>query len=160
MSTNKHASLLVLYKCMKAAIKKKGEYGWLISKCTSQSSLAAMERKGEGILAMSLNTFKKYANEVVPGGFDEIDDLRRALKSSSIKLSLKSRKNAQNKEKSTKLMLEESERFRAILLKAYSDLNRICLDAISRSPEFEYDYQKHSELYSKYLGLRLVDDNE
>jgi hypothetical protein len=43
----------------------------------SQGSLAAFEDHGKGISKMSLNTAKRVADTVVPGGFTELDRLRQ-----------------------------------------------------------------------------------
>lgn len=43
----------------------------------SQGSLAAYEDHAKGITKMSLNTAKRIANTVVPGGFTELDRLRQ-----------------------------------------------------------------------------------
>lgn len=43
----------------------------------SQGSLAAFEDHAKGINKMSLNTAKRIANTVVPGGFMELDRLRQ-----------------------------------------------------------------------------------
>lgn len=154
-------SVKALYDHMKLAKESSDEsYNWLISKCDRQSSLAGLSRKSAGIHGMSLNTFKKYADDHVNGGYAAVDTLRRSLcRNDKPKVELQ---KGRLKEKNADLRrrLEEAERFRAIILKAYSDLNRIALDAISASPQHSYDYQRHQELYGKYFGLTLIIDNE
>lgn len=154
------ASIISLYKEMQAAKECKDDsYNWLTSKCNNQSRLAQVSRKSAGIEAMALNTFKQYADTYIDGGFARINILRKELsKSSKSKIKVK---EDRLKEKTTTIQqrLDQADRMRAILIKAYIELNAITLDAIASSPQYEYDYNRHKELYSKYFGISLVINN-
>lgn len=132
------------------------EYQWLISKCVTQSTLLNLERKSIGVIPMTLNTFKKYSNENISGGFSEINRLRKELKNKDSNKKTSTQKTLQDNVVNCKVKLDEAERARSIIIRAYNDLNSICLDAISRSPEYQYDYKRHLELYRNYLSLALV----
>lgn len=135
------------------------KYQWLISKCSDQSSFARVERKSIGVTPMTLNTYKKYAEDNIQGGFQEIERVRKKLKNKYIKPLPKSTETGKSID-NYKQKLEKAERARAILIRAYVDLNSICLDAISRSPEFQYDFNRHKKLYETYFKLALTVDNE
>lgn len=160
MSDTKTTSILNLHKEMLSALKNSDDYHWLISKCASQSALAAIDRKSAGITPMTLNTLKKYSEENIDKGFEEIDRLRKELK----KLKVQNKKSKTQKQKesisSYKDRLDKAERSRAILIRAYNELNEICMDAIARSPQYQYDYNRHKNLYGKYFGISEVVDNE
>ena len=51
----------------------------LMEALQSQGSLAALEIPEKGIVAMSLNTQKALATEVVPGGYAALNDYRKAV---------------------------------------------------------------------------------
>lgn len=160
MSNSKEESIRALYRTMVEAMNDPSGYSWLISKCGSQAAIAAIERKTIGVHAMTLNTFKKHSDIALEGGFEQIDKLRVALK----KKSQGAKRNTANKTKSRisdcKKKLDEAERLRAILIRAYADLNRICIDAINKAPEYQYDLDKHNELYRDYFSLKVVANNE
>ena len=146
---------------MLAALKSvNDEYDWLSSRCSNQSKLSTLERKSVGIIAMTLNTFKKYANENINGGFDEINRARQELHKKRLKNKVPKEKVFKNNITNYKTKLDEAERARAILIRAYNDLNTICLDAISRSPEYQYDYQRHLKLYGNYFSLKVATKSE
>ena len=160
MSDIKIASIINSHKEIISALKNSGDYHWLISKCSSQSRLAGIERKSAGIVFMTLNTFKKYADEYIDGGFNEINRLRKELKNRTAKgKKIKSQKQKESLS-SYKKKLDDAERMRAILIRAYNDLNEICMDAISRSPQYQYDYNRHKSLYRKHFGISIAVDNE
>lgn len=50
----------------------------LLKQLKSQGGLAKFESQERNIEPCALNTFKSYADEVISGGFDEIDKLRRS----------------------------------------------------------------------------------
>lgn len=49
-----------------------------LSALNSQGSLARYSNVDHGIVGSSLNTMKRLANELVPGGFEGLDGLRKA----------------------------------------------------------------------------------
>jgi len=160
MSDIRKESIRALYHSMIEALKNPDAYSWITSKCGSQAAIASVERKSVGIHAMTLNTFKKYSDTALDGGFEQLEKIRVAIK----KKGKNSRNKKSNETKSKALFykekLNESERFRAILIRAYTDLNRICLDAVKKSPEYQYDLDRHNELYREYFSLTLVADND
>lgn len=160
MSDIKIKSIVNLHKQMISSLKNSENYHWLISKCSSQATLANIERKSEGVVPMTLNTFKKYAEENIHEGFNEINRLRKEI----IKIKLKNKKKNTDKQtksiSSYKNKLDNAERMRAVLIRAYNDLNEVCMDAISRSPQYQYDYNRHKILYGKYFGISIAIDNE
>jgi len=160
----KSSSIIYLYDCMMNAKKNNndGSYNWLLSKCKNQSSLCSIERKSTGIISMTLNTFKKYSNDNIDGGFEKINTLRKEIYNKynpKVKTANK-KENLKKKNLSVQKRLENSERQRAILLRAYKDLNQITLDAICNSPQYDYAYKKHSKMYYKYFNLSIIVDNE
>jgi len=159
MSDIKASSIKSLYNEMMAALKNNdGQFNWLISKCSDQSKLSQLERKSVGIIPMTLNTFKKYADENIKDGFNEVNRVRKEL---NIKFSNKPNTNKyKGNITSYKTKLDEADRARAILIRAYNDLNSICLDAIDRSPEYQYDYQRHLQLYGNYFNLNVATNHE
>lgn len=136
-------------------------YSWLILTCKSQSLLSSISRRSIGVEEMTLNTFKKYADNEIDGGFSSVNALRKKLyKKNNPKLNRKAKKDRQrDRQTNLKVKLEEAERYRAIILRAYNDLNKITIDAIKTNPKYEYDYLKHEELYSEYFGLKMVVNN-
>ncbi len=156
MSEIKESSINVLYQEMLMSLKGDPcEHKWLTSNCNTQTSLSKIERKSVGIIPMTLNTFKKYADNLITGGFEEVNRLRLEIKKKSSQIKPSKIKTLKSNITDYKTRLDESERARAILIRAYNELNGICLDAISRSPEFQYDYRRHLSLYSKYFGLTV-----
>ncbi|MCX7553725.1 hypothetical protein OS175_07530 [Marinicella sp. S1101] len=161
MSDKRKVSILSLYEVMVTALNAsdKNKYSWLLSKCVTQGSLSSTERKSLGIYPMTLNTIKRYADLYISGGFKQLDKLRKQLKTfqtSSNRASLKPRLSISDYKK----RLAEAERMRAVLIRAYNDLNSIALDAIASSPQYVYDYERHNKLYCNYFGLSLVEDDE
>lgn len=159
----KSLSVITLFKEMKIADKCNDDsYTWLITKCKSQSMLTSISRKSIGIEGMSLNTFKKYANEEINGGFSAINTLRKKIynKHSPKHKNHEKKKRQRNHATDIKKKLTEAERYRAILIRAYYDLNQITLDAIKGNPQYEYDYRKHNELYKKYFSITMAVNNE
>lgn len=160
MAQTKRDSIRILYFEMVEALKKPDEYAWLTSKCGSQAAIASTDRKSIGIQAMTLNTFKKYSDIALEGGFDQLEKLRIAIrqKNKDSKNKLSSGKKSEIADYKHKL--NEAERLRAILIRAYTDLNRICLDAVKKSPEYQYDLDRHNELYLDYFSLKVVGNND
>jgi hypothetical protein len=158
----KTTSIVSLYSEMLLARNcNDGSYSWLLSKCKNQSSLSTVERMSVNIKPMTLNTFKKYADVNVDGGFVCINTLRKELhKKYNPRLkSTQKKKRAKDNILSLKQKLEGAERQRAVLLRAYSELNQIAVDAIKNSPQNEYEYKKHIKLYSSFFGLKVVVNN-
>lgn len=134
-------------------------YEWLINNCKSQADLASVERKSVGIQPMSLNTFKKYANEILDGGFKEIDRLRRTLKNYKQNKPASKKLRLKDDLERIKDRLDKAERTRAILIKAYSELNQITLDLLANTPKYQNEYERHKKLYAAHFGLCMVVDN-
>ena len=153
MSEIKKESLNSLYKAMRNALKNGDSFAWVINKCGRQSSLASIERKSIGIQSMSLNTFKTYANEYIDGGFDTLNNLRKEINQKYKNKKPTQTQKLKERSKTYKEKLDEAERLRAILIKAYNVLNKICLDAVKKTPEYEYDLERHRELYTRYFSL-------
>lgn len=65
------------------ALKNPDAYSWITSKCGSQAAIASVERKSVGIHAMTLNTFKKYSDTALDGGFEQLEKIRVAIKKKS-----------------------------------------------------------------------------
>ncbi|NVE90726.1 hypothetical protein [Vreelandella titanicae] len=160
MNDSKKESVVALYHSMICALDNPTDYAWLISKCGSQAALASVEKQTKGIQAMTINTFKKYSDAALDGGFGRLDELRIVLKKRA-----QNGKNEVSREKKKdiafyKEKVDEAERLRAILIRAYTELNRICLEALKKSPEYKFDLDRHSDLYREYFALRLVDKDD
>lgn len=138
-------------------------YEWLTSKCNNQESLASVSRKGKQIVKMSVNTFKKYAESNIDGGFGSIDSLRCKIsqKYNGVELTLDEQKLPVNKLEEAQIEIDKLKRNQAVLIKAYNDLNRITLDLIAKDVNGNtLDYQNHQDLFSRYFGLDLAVDSE
>ena len=161
MSEKNITSVKNLYREMISATKGDSKkYKWLLSKCIDQSSLCEIDREQSNINSIALNTFKKYSDIHIEGGFEHVNKLRRTLKKRYLE-SVGTSKNIVKKQADDyKVKLDEAERARAILIRAYNDLNSICLDAISKSPEYQYDYEQHVMLYQSYFSLEIATNNE
>jgi len=155
MSDLKKESIRALHQSMVSALKYPEEHYWITSKCGSQAATASIERESIGILSMTLNTFKKHADLELEDGFYQIEKLRIAIKNNSYPKNLRIKKD-KSKAETYKEKLIEAERLRAILIRAYADLNNICLDAVKKSPEYQYDLDRHNELYKEYFSLRVI----
>ncbi len=156
----KSHSVKSLYHEMLLAVKSDGNnHNWLIRKCNRQSVLLGVQRKSLGIIPMTLNTFKKYADKYINGGFKEVERVRSIIKKKYLDKKSNQAKKIEENKINYKIKLDEAERARAILIRAYNDLNKICLDAISRSPEYQYDYKRHLKLYGTYFSLELATIN-
>ncbi|WP_271912021.1 hypothetical protein [Vreelandella alkaliphila] len=160
MNDSKKSSVKALYDLMLSALNKPVEYSWLTSKCGSQAAIASVEKKPLGIQSMTLNTFKKYCDAALDGGFEKLDKLRIAIKNKALSGKSEAARKKKNKVAFNRKKLDEAERLRAILICAYTDLNRICLDAVKKSPEYKFDLDRHNELYREHFSLRLVDKND
>ena len=160
MNDPKKESVKALYHAMKQALDNPLDYVWLTSKCGSQAAIASVERKSIGIQPMTLNTLKKYSDVAFDGGFGQLDKLRVAIKNKVKDGKIGAKRKKEDKAAFYKKKLDEAERLRAILIRAYTDLNRICLDSVKKNPEYKFDLDKHHELYREYLALRLVGKNE
>ncbi|MBL3557596.1 MULTISPECIES: hypothetical protein [Marinobacter] len=160
MSDIKKESIKVLYRSMIDALQYPDAYPWITSKCGSQAAIASVERRSIGIHAMTLNTFKKYSDAALDGGFEQLEKLRVAIKRKSKNANGETSKGTKSKTAVYKEKLDEAERLRAILIRAYTDLNRICLDAVRKSPEYQYDLDRHNELYREYFSLTLVANDD
>ena len=160
MSEGKTESVKNLHKAMRNALTNDDGFSWIIKKCGRQSSLASIERKSLEIQSISLNTFKEYADECIEGGFDTVDNLRKEIKNKYKNKKTTQTQTLKERSKTYKEKLEEAERQRAILIKAYNDLNKICLDAIKKTPEYQFDLERHNELYGRYFSLTLVSNDE
>lgn len=71
----------------------------LFSCLKSQDKISKFENPERGILSSSINTLKRSAEEVLPGGFRDLDDLRRISLDKLIECQVESR--AVNKETKT-----------------------------------------------------------
>jgi predicted nucleic acid-binding Zn-ribbon protein len=153
-------SVITLFEEMKKADRNRSEsYSWIYLNCSNQADLAKIKRKSKSIVPVSLNTFKKYCNEYIEGGFDSIDSIREKLNkcgASEKKITKVSPADAFRK---LERRIDELERSKAILIKGYNDLNEITLDLLSNSEGNSLEYRRHKELYSKYFGLSLVVGN-
>lgn len=158
---NKNAqSVTALFEEMKKADRNRSEsYNWIYLKCTNQADLAKIARKSKKIVPISLNTFKKYCNDNIEGGFDSVDALREKLSRFGASERPTSRVDAIDNLRQLERRVDELERSKAILIKGYNDLNDITLDLLSNSDGNSFEYRRHNELYAKYFGLSLVVDN-
>lgn len=144
---------------VKASSSKSYDFLWLRKKCNKQGQLALTERKSLNIIPMSLNTFESYANKHIDGGFETIDKLRLKLHSQRKKYHKRKKERVSEINTDLKDKLEEAIRSRAIMIKAYNELNRIALDAIAHNRTYERDYKKHIDLYKGFFGLKAVSRN-
>ncbi|ENB1602438.1 hypothetical protein [Vibrio natriegens] len=160
MISKKAQSVVTLFGEMEKADSSMSSdsYGWIYSKCSNQSDLAGISRKSKNIVGMSLNSFKKYCDENIEGGFKSVDALRDKLnrkkhpkKSDKVK--------SKDELKDLRLRIDELERSKAILIKGYNELNTITLDLLGSSKGNSIEYRKHRELYELYFGVSLVVDN-
>ena len=135
------------------------DYVWLRNNCNTQGKLASTERKSKHILPMSTNTFKTYADKHISGGFKEINALRKNLYSSQVKTNRTKKDISKENINNLKDELDKATRSRAIMIKAYNELNRITLDAISSNETYQRDYNKHIDIYKGFFGLKIVKDN-
>jgi len=158
---NKNAqSVIALFEEMKKAERNRSEsYNWIYLKCSNQADLAKIMRKSKNIISISLNTFKKYCNENIEGGFDSIDALRERLNKYGASEKQTPKADANDKLRDLERRVDELERSKAILIKGYNDLNTITLDLLSNSDGNSFEYRRHKELYAEYFGLSLVVDN-
>lgn len=157
MSESKRNSIECLYRFLKPEIEsEEGTPKWIYEACATQESLARLTRQDENIIGMSVNTFKKYCDEYLPGGFAEIDSIRKTLSREGNQRNKKPVKVARNPDVSYKRKLDKADRERAMLIRAYWDLNKILLDALPHAPLGEIEYRKHQEIYGKYMSLTMV----
>ncbi|WP_212752660.1 MULTISPECIES: hypothetical protein [Vibrio] len=77
-----------IIKCPKSFYEDKE----LLKKLKSQGGLAKFESQERNIEPCALNTFKTNADEVISGGFSEIDDLRRKAVN-ALELEIKGKKS-------------------------------------------------------------------
>ena len=158
---NKNAqSVITLFEEMKKAELNRSEsYNWIYLKCSNQADLAKITRKSKNIVPISLNTFKKYCNKNIEGGFDSIDALREKLNKYRVSGKKMPRVNPSDTLRKLEKRVDELERSKAILIKGYNDLNKITLDLLSNSDRNTFEYRRHKELYTKYFSLSLVVSN-
>ncbi|WP_235691247.1 hypothetical protein [Aliivibrio fischeri] len=160
MSSKKIQSVIALFEEMKKAERSYSEsYEWIYLHCSSQSDLAGIVRKSKCITGMTLNTFKKYCDESIDGGFKSVNNLRAKLYKKRFSKEVK-KVRPQDKLRELAVRIDELERSKAILIKGYNELNTITLDLLISSKGNSFEYRKHRELYSSYFGLNLVVDNE
>ncbi|MDP4532855.1 hypothetical protein Q9252_11940 [Marinobacter salarius] len=147
----------------KATQDRRYRYKWLLESCKTQGSLAQTNKPDLNIIPMSLNTFKQYANTYIDGGFQLIDNLRRDVleKAGKTKNTKQEKSDAiSEKVRSLSSQLELAQKQKAVLQKAYFELNEIALEAIANSPHQKRLLDRHNELYDKYFSLRVVGDDE
>ena len=164
LATKKAASVINLFTEMQKAYDcDLKDYEWLASKCNSQASLASVNRKSYKIFKMSVNSFKKYADLNIDGGFEAVDTLRVRINNEFKGVAFT---DADNVQPLSKLDIAEAEierlkRNQALIVKAYNELNRITLDLIAKDVKGNtLEYQKHQDLFSSYFGMSLVVNND
>lgn len=147
----------------KAARDQRFRYQWLVVQCGTQSLLARTKKPELRIVPMSLNTFKNYADSYIEGGFKFLDELRLTV----LKQSEKPKKTKQKRtnDMAVKIValtnqLERVERQKAVLQKAYIELNKITLQVINDAPHHRRSLEQHNELYNNYFSLRLVAETD
>lgn len=143
----------------KAVTDQRFRYQWLVSQCKTQGLLAQTKRPEHDIIPMSLNTFKEYADAYIEGGFRSLDQLRVAILEQVDKP--KNSRKKDDKEMAEKVValtnqLERVQQQKAVLQKAYFELNKIMLQVITDAPHHRRSLERHSELYDNYFSLRLV----
>lgn len=138
------------------------KHSWLTSKCTSQGDLAGISRKAKGIMSMSLNTFKAYCDEYIDGGFALVNTQRKKINNeiSIVNNQADEMGKPQSKLDEALKEIDKLRRNKAILIKAYNDLNRLTVDLIANSEGNSFEYTKHKALFSSYFDLKLAVDND
>ncbi|MEA1079187.1 hypothetical protein [Marinobacter qingdaonensis] len=145
----------------RATQDRRYRHKWLVERCKTQGSLAQTHKPELNINPMSLNTFKKYADTFIDGGFQLIDKLRLNVleKAEKTKTTKQEKSDAISKKvRSLSFQLELAQKQKAVLQKAYFELNEIALEAIANSPHRKRLLDRHNELYDKYFSLHVVDD--
>ena len=157
----KAKSVINLYKLLlEASDIFSDDYLWLAESCKSQGALAKVKKTGLGIIPMSLGTFKTYCNDYIEGGFEQVNIKRQKV--ISMYKRKEDKQNLKPKETiaSLKNKLDQAHRARAVLMKAYHELNSITLDVMSENSAYKQNYKAHCELYANHFGLNLVIDND
>lgn len=147
----------------KAGRDQRFRYQWLVAQCGTQGLLAQTKKPELGIVPMSLNTFKNYADAYIEGGFKFLDELRLTVLEQAEKP--KKTKQKRTDDMAVKIValtdqLERVERQKAVLQKAYLELNNITLEVINDSPHHRRSLERHNELYNNYFSLRLIAEKD
>lgn len=154
-------SVCSLYKeLLEAKHSKKPSLQWLKDNCKSQGKLASSKNKSLDIVPMSINTFKEYADKHIDGGFKAINKLRQDIQKNNKPITKRKKSRITEEKAELKIKLEGAVRSRAIMIKAYNELNRITLDALATNKIYQRDYNKHIALYKDIFSLRLVGNDE
>lgn len=164
MKMEKITSIINLSEHLQKAITdQRFRYQWLVAQCKTQGLLARTKKPEHDIIPMSLNTFKEYADAYLDGGFKSIDRLRlTVLEQAGKPKKSKQKRDDEMAEKVIALTdrLERVQQQKAVLQKAYFELNKITLQAIADAPHHRRSLERHSELYDSYFSLRLIVESD
>lgn len=132
----------------------------LLAACMNQSTLASFELREFGVINMSLNTLKASANRRIPGGWRRLDELRRNVRSNTVKTTeVRNKTSSDNRKLEVQLLkerLDHAIRTRAILLRAYMDALTILRGAALKDELTSNQLERHSATFAPALGLPVT----
>lgn len=149
----KTKSIELLYGLLNVADNNRIKYKRLINACKTQQDLANYHDLKLGIVSMSLNTFKHYANNCEKShiSFASIDLLRKEIKG----ISYDSNTNTNPQ----RLINEERniDAKRLAVIYAYNDLLKIAKPLIINDDASLEDFQRHLERFVGVIGINEVE---
>jgi hypothetical protein len=127
--------------------------------CKSQQALAAMAIPAEGIAATSLNSLKRAADLYIEdGGWGSLDSLRRTLVATVAQRSRRTARQdtAHQKAQDLRRLLEEADRARLRVERAYTELLRLARLHLAKDQQGLAAIARHQSIWGQRLGLAIV----
>jgi hypothetical protein len=148
----KSKSIELLYDLLNVASNDCIKYRRLISACKTQQGLANYHDPKLGIISMSLNTFKRYANNCTKNDitFSAIDLLRKEVTGGS---------NSSVTNHTPKTISENKDAMRLAVIYAYNELMKIAKPLILNDDAALEDFQLHIEKFRGVIGISEVGKN-
>lgn len=148
----KSKSIELLYELLNLASNDCIKYRRLISACKTQQGLANYHDIRLGIIPMSLNTFKRYANKCTRNDitFAAIDLLRKKV------IGVSDSSVANHTAKTTS---ENNDAMRLAVVYAYNELMNIAKPLMLNDDAALEDFQLHLEKFRGIIGISEVEKN-
>ncbi len=124
----------------------------LVKACKTQESLIAYESKKQGIISMSLGSFKKYADLIEKNYFSKkIEPLRKAISGKSY---------SSQKIKSQSVIKVDPDTQRLAVVRAYNELLKLTAPLIEKDKSVKEDFQEHMKKFRGIIGITEAQKNE
>lgn len=127
-----------------------------IAACSSQGTFAQLQLPSREVMPLSLNALKNAADQVVVGGWTQMDKLRLKVLNANggqpASASLTVRTSKSEETERMRILVSNADRARLRIARAYMDLLTIASSAATRDKQLRHELERHRALWAEEFG--------